>query len=59
MLAVLLVAQVALIAFFYRPGQHAAPVAANLFTDLSPEKVTGQTITDDQGKTITLTKKEW
>jgi hypothetical protein len=58
MLAVLLVAQVALIAFSYRPGQNAAPVTANLFPELSPEKVTGLTITDDQGKAITLAKKE-
>ena len=57
-LAVLLVAQVALIAFLYRPGQTAAPVATNLFPDLSPEKVTGLTITDDQGKSLTMDKRE-
>lgn len=57
-LAALLVAQVALIAFLYRPGQQAAPVAANLFPSLTPDQVSGLTVTDDQGKTLTLVKKE-
>lgn len=57
-LALLLVAQVALIAFLYRPGQNAAPVATDLFPGLSPEKVRGITITDDQGKTLALTNTE-
>jgi len=57
-LFVLLVLQVALIAFLYRPGQNAAPAAANLFKALSPDQVTALTITDDQGKAIALVKKE-
>lgn len=57
-LFVLLVLQVGLIAFFYRPGQNTAPAAANLFPALPPEQLSAMTITDDQGKTITLLKKE-
>lgn len=57
-LFVLLVLQVALIAFLYRPGQNAAPAAANLFKSLVPDQVTALTITDDQGKAIAVIKKE-
>lgn len=58
LLFVLLVVQAALIAFLYRPGQQAAPAAVNLFKGLAPDQLTGLTITDDQGKAITLIKKE-
>lgn len=54
----LLVVQAALIAFLYRPGQNAAPPAANLFKGLAPEHLTAMTITDEQGKSISLLKKE-
>jgi hypothetical protein len=57
MLVVLLVVQVALIGFLYRPGRNATPVAANLFKGLTPDQVTAMTITDDQGKSINLVKK--
>lgn len=57
-LLVVLIVQVALIAFLYRPGQNVAPSAANIFTSLAPEKVTAMTITDDQGKTVSLAKKD-
>ncbi len=57
-LFVLLVLQAALIAFLYRPGQNTAPAAANLFKALSPAQLTGLVITDDQGKSISLIKKE-
>lgn len=55
-LFVLLVAQVALIAFLYRPGQKVIPAAAHIFSSLTPDKVTAMTITDDQGKAITVAK---
>lgn len=58
LLIVLLVVQAALIAFLYRPGRNVAPVAASLFKDLAPGQVTSLTITDDQAKAITLSKKE-
>ena len=58
LLFVLLVVQAALIAFLYRPGQQTAPVAANLFKGLTPEQLTAMTITDDQGKSLTVVKKE-
>lgn len=57
-LLVLLIVQVALIAFLYRPGQKVTPSAANIFPSLAFEKVIAMTITDDQGKTITLAKKD-
>lgn len=57
-LFVLLALQVALIAFLYRPGQHAAPAAANLFKSLSPDQLTSLMITNEQGKSISLLKKE-
>ncbi len=57
-LLVLLVVQAALIAFLYRPGRDAAPVAANLFKGLTPAQLTAMTVTDDQGKSISLVKKE-
>ena len=56
-LIIILALQVALIAFLYRPGQNAAPKAANLFTTLSPEQLTSLVITNEQGKSLSLQKK--
>lgn len=58
MLLGLLVLQIAVLAFLYRPGQHAAPVAGNLFKALAPEQVTSLSITGEGGKAIALTKKD-
>ena len=57
-LLVLLVLQAALIAFLYRPGQNAAPLTANLFKSLSPDQLTSLVITNEQGKSISLIKKD-
>lgn len=55
-LFILLIIQAALIVYLYRPGQNAPPPATALFSDLQPGKVTSFTITEQTGKTITLTK---
>lgn len=57
-LLVLLITQAALIVFLYRPGQNVAPAADSIFTALTPEKVTSMTITDDQGESVSLVKKD-
>lgn len=57
-LFVLLALQVALIAFLYRPGQNAVPATANLFKSLSPSQVTSLLITNEQGKSVSLVKKD-
>lgn len=56
LLFILLALQAALIVFLYRPGQNAAAPQLALFTNLVPAQVTALTITDDAGKSITLTK---
>lgn len=58
LLIVLLALQIALIAFLYRPGQQVAATAGNLFPALTPGQLTGLTITGEQGKTLSLVKKE-
>lgn len=57
-LFVLLIIQAALIVYLYRPGHNASPPAAALFNGLHPDAVTSFTITEDTGKTISLTKKK-
>lgn len=54
----LLALQVALIAFVYRPGQNTVPAAANLFKNLSPSLLTNLLITNEQGKSVSLLKKD-
>jgi len=58
LLIVLLALQIALIAFLYRPGQQVVAAAGNLFPALAPGQLTGLTITGEQGKTLSLVKKE-
>lgn len=57
-LLILLALQVALIAFLYRPSQNAAPLAGNLFKSLSPEQLISLVISNEQGATISLLKKD-
>ncbi|MDD5758365.1 MAG: DUF4340 domain-containing protein [Desulfobulbaceae bacterium] len=57
-LVALLALQIALIAFLYRPGQNTVPAAANLFKTLSPSQLTSLLITDEQGKSVSLLKKD-
>jgi hypothetical protein len=57
-LFVLLLLQAALIVFLYRPNQNVGPVAANLFKSLSPDQVSSVLITNEQGASISLIKKD-
>ncbi len=52
-LFILLLIQAGLIVYLYQPAASAKPAAA-IFADLQPQKVNGITITDENGKTITL-----
>lgn len=52
-LFILLLIQAGLIVYLYQPSASAKPAAA-IFADLQPQKVNGITITDENGKTITL-----
>lgn len=58
LLVAALVLQLALIAYVYRPGQDKGPAARELFPGLDASAVTALTITDDSGKSITLTRKD-
>lgn len=52
-LFILLLIQAGLIVYLYQPSASAKPAAA-IFADLQPQKVNAITITDENGKTITL-----
>lgn len=54
MLAVLLLVQLAVLAFIYRPGTQHEPVKKAFFSDIAIEEIQGLTITDDEGKSIAL-----
>lgn len=57
-LFVLLIIQAALIVYLYRPGQNNAPPAASLFSGLQADTVNALVITDDNGKSVHLTKSD-
>ncbi len=56
-LFILLLIQAGLIVYLYQPAASAKPAAA-IFADLQPQKVKGISITDENGKTITLRRDE-
>ena len=60
-LITVLILQLALIAFLYRPGQEKLPPRLNLFEGLVAEQVTAIDITDDEGNSLSLTRegKSW
>ena len=57
----LLLLQVALVIFMYRPNQNTGAPEVQLFEKLNPAEVTAMTISDGDGKSITLQKvsEEW
>jgi len=55
-LVILFIIQAALIVYLYRPGRNAPPPATALFNGLQPDTIISLTITEDTGKTISLTK---
>lgn len=56
LLFVILALQTALLVFLYRPGQETTAPQLQLFAELQPGQVSSLTITDDEGKSITLDK---
>ncbi|MFW8601892.1 DUF4340 domain-containing protein [Desulfobacterota bacterium M19] len=56
-LFILLLIQAGLIVYLYQPAASVKPAAA-IFADLQPQKVNGITITDENGKTIILRRKD-
>ncbi|MBU0484575.1 MAG: DUF4340 domain-containing protein [Proteobacteria bacterium] len=58
LLAALMILQIMVIGYIYRPGKISAPPTTDLFTGLETGAVKSLEITDDQGKTLTLTKNQ-